>query len=120
MKRYKTYVATVLACLLSASCTTRIADTTVISTKNINLENTEGFTTAYNARVKGQDKKHIVICIPFGTPNVKEAIDRAIEKGGSNCVGLANAALEYNWFYIPYVYGQTGYTVEGDPIYKKK
>lgn len=114
------YFATAVACLLSASCTTRIADTTVVSTKNMNLENPEGFTTSYNTRVKGEDKKHIILCIPFGEPNVKEAIDRAIEKGGSNCVGLANAALEGKGFYIPFVYGQFSYVAEGDPIYKKK
>ena len=100
--------------LLAVSCTTRVADLTVASTKNMDLKHTAGYTTTYNVRSKGEDKKHVT-----GIPDMKEAIDNAIEKNGPNCVGLANATLERKWFYIPFIYGQESFVAEGDPIMRK-
>ncbi|MCC8148516.1 hypothetical protein [Akkermansia sp.] len=105
--------------LLAVSCTNRLADLTVASTKNMDLKHTAGYTTNYNVRSKGEDKKHIVLFFPTGFPNVKEAIDNAIEKNGPNCVGLTNATLEEKWFYIPFIYGQISFVAEGDPIMRK-
>ncbi len=42
--------------LLAVSCTTRVADLTVASTKNMDLKHTAGYTTTYNVRSKGEDK----------------------------------------------------------------
>ena len=64
-------------------------------------------------------KKHVIIFFPTGIPDMKEAIDNAIEKNGPNCVGLANATLERKWFYIPFIYGQESFVAEGDPIMRK-
>ena len=105
--------------LLAVSCTTRVADLTVASTKNMDLKHTAGYTTTYNVRSKGEDKKHIIIFFPTGIPDMKEAIDNAIEKNGPNCVGLSNATLERKWLYIPFIYGQESFVAEGDPIMRK-
>lgn len=59
-------------CLFLVACTTRTGDLNLISTKNIqSLQNAE-----MRGNVEGVD------CKFFGVPNVEEAIDRAIEKGG--------------------------------------
>lgn len=89
------------------------------STKNMDLKHTAGYTTTYNVRSKGEDKKHIIVFFPTGIPDMKEAIDNAIEKNGPNCVGLSNATLERKWFYIPFIYGQESFVAEGDPIMRK-
>ena len=99
--------------LLAVSCTTRVAD------KNMDLKHTAGYTTTYNVRSKKKKKKHVIIFFPTGIPDMKEAIDNAIEKNGPNCVGLANATLERKWFYIPFIYGQESFVAEGDPIMRK-
>ena len=54
----------------------------------------------------------IIIFVPTGTPSLKEAIDKAIEKvpGG---VALVDGVVYHKWFYIPYIYGEFKYTIEG-------
>ena len=66
-------------------------------------------------RIKGEDKAHIIIFIPTGNPNVKEAVDKAIESM-PGCVALLDGVIDYKWFYIPYIYGQSAYIVEGTPL----
>lgn len=105
--------------LLAASCSHRLADLTIASTKNMDLKHMAGYTTNYNTRTKGEDKKHIIIIFPTGEPNMKEAIDDAIEKNGPSCVGLSNVTLEQKSWYIPWIYGQISFVAEGDPIYRK-
>ena len=67
--------------------------------------------------VKGKDMKPIIIVINLGYPNLEEAIDDALNKieGG---VMMTDATLKYRWFYIPYIYGEVAYEVEGD-VWKK-
>jgi phosphoribosylcarboxyaminoimidazole (NCAIR) mutase len=100
--------------LVCAGCTTRMVDFTTISTKNVDWSKAETFVRA-PARVEGIDKVHIIIFIPTGIPNMKEAIDRAIEsKPGS--VALVDGVVYQKVWYIPYIYGQSSYVVEGTPL----
>jgi hypothetical protein len=64
-------------------CATRIGDLTLASTKNIDLSNAH-LTTNHGMRVIGRDCKWNVLGIPFGYPSLKDAIDRALEKGHAN------------------------------------
>lgn len=107
-----------LAAVMLASCTNRIGDFTVLSTKNMNMEQPGGFRVGEN-RVTGVDKQHIIVLFPTGQVSMKEATDRAIELGGKGCVGLSDAAVYSGAWYIPYVYGTSHITVEGNPVYKK-
>jgi hypothetical protein len=58
-------------------CTSRLVDFTIISTKNIDLSHAATFQRA-QTRVEGRDVVHIILFIPTGIVNLKEAIDRAI------------------------------------------
>jgi len=107
-----------LALLAAASaiflsgCTVRIADMTVGSTKNYNL-NAAKFEKG--RRVIGQDKAPVVI-FPLGIPNVKTAMDRAIEK--DRCaVGLSDVVVSE--LYHAFLFGTIGYRVEGNLIIDK-
>lgn len=111
--------AMLVVALSCVSCTQRIADLTFASTKNVDMNAPQGYSTMPNARVTGRDMAHIIICFPTKMPSPKEAIDRAIEKNGSECVGLSNAKLESGGWYIPYIYGQAWYEATGDPVYKR-
>jgi len=64
-----------------AGCTIRTGDLTLVATKNI--------PSVKQAQVRGQFEESD--CKIFGIPNVKEAIDRTIEKGNGNA--LIDAAL---------------------------
>lgn len=119
MKTITFFSLALSALLVFPSCTTRMMDLTVASSKNIDLNNKVGYTVANNTRSRGSASSHIVLFIPLGLPSVREAMDRAIEKNGSNAVALSNMTLESSWWWIPFIYGRITYTVEGDPIYKK-
>ncbi|MCU0858149.1 MAG: hypothetical protein MUC65_07090 [Pontiellaceae bacterium] len=110
----KKYFLLGLIGLASVGCTTRLTDFTVISTKNVDWSRSQSFTRS-PARVQGVDLTHIIIFIPTGVPDMKEAIDRAIEsKPGS--VALVDGVVYAKSWYIPYIYGRSSYVVEGSPL----
>lgn len=98
------------------SCTHRLTDFTVISTKNVPLG--EGVNNNFQKgtkRVKGEDVSHMVLCLPLGYPNMKEAIDRAIE-AVPGAIGLADGVVKSSsWTCL--FYGQNKYIVEGTPLF---
>jgi hypothetical protein len=111
-KRMKKIVALALGALLLTGCTVRVADMTVGSTKNYNL-NAAKFEKGQ--RVTGEDKAPIVI-FPLGIPSVKTAMDRAIEK--DKCaVGLSDVVIyQLNHAFL---FGTYGFRVEGTQIIDK-
>ncbi len=114
IKKFIYIVAAVLLCIPVSGCVTRLVDFTIISTKNIDLAKGASFTRA-SARATGEDIVSIIIIIPTGTPNIKTAIDRAIESV-PGAVALLDGVLSQKTFYIPYIYGESGYVVEGTPL----
>jgi hypothetical protein len=97
---------------LIVGCTTRLTDFTVLSTKDVDLSKAGTFTRG-PVRVKGEDIVTIIIFIPTGAPNMKTAVDRAIE-GVPGAVALVDGVWSQKawWFII----GQSGYMVEGTPL----
>jgi hypothetical protein len=112
MFKYKTTLF-LLSLFLLSGCSTRVADFTIISSKNIDLSKGMNFKRG-STRVKGEDLKHIII-IPTTHPNAKEAMDKAIESV-PGCVALTDGVLNHNLWWIPYIYGQESYEVEGTPL----
>ncbi len=97
--------------VLVAGCSQRLVDFTIISSKNIDLSKADQFKRG-TTRVEGVDNVPIII-FPLGTPNVKEAIDRAIEKV-PGAVALVDGVVTYKFFY--FLFGQASYFVEGLPL----
>lgn len=92
-----------------SGCTTRVADLTVASSKNINLHSTALST---GKRVEGSDSVGVVL-FPLGQPNVKTAIDRAVEK--DRCaVGLSDVVIDQEFF--AFIFGYVKYNVKGNLI----
>ena len=71
---FRSTVLLIGLCFLSTGCTQRLVDFTAISTKNVKMASSE-----VGSRVEGADCVPVVF-FPLGQPNMKEAIDRAIEK----------------------------------------
>ena len=93
--------------LVTSGCAQRVVDFTIGSTKNINF--TDGQFTE-GKRVEANDTK-VVVLIPLGTPSLKEATDRAIEK--DKCaVGLTNVTADSEIF--SFLFGYIRYNVEGN------
>ena len=90
-------------------CSIRMADMTVASTKNYNLNSNQ---FVKGQRVTGEDKVPVVL-FPLGIPNFKTAIDKAIEKDRCT-VALSDVVItQLNQAFIV---GQIGYRVEGTQV----
>lgn len=114
MKAFKSALFVGFLAAQMTGCVQRIGDFTLLSSKNVDLSRLATATKSPN-RVTGEDAKEIIIVIPTGVPNVKEAIDRAIESE-PGCVALSDATIKYSSFYIPYIFGRSAFTVEGTPV----
>lgn len=104
------FTAVAIAMIAAISgCTTRVADMTIASSKNINLNSGQ---FSEGRRVSGSDSVAVVL-FPLGYPNVKEAIDKAVEK--DQCaVGLSDVVI-YSEFFA-FIFGYQQFNVEGNLI----
>ena len=106
-KVLKIFCLTIL--LMSSACVNRMTDFTLISTKNSNIQ------VKKLNRVEGSNCANLIFgFIPIGTfqPNLKEAIDNAIEKNGGGEL-LVDGVVYSKLFWIPLVFSRYCYAVEG-------
>lgn len=98
-----------LGSLMLSGCAVRVADLTVASTKNYNLNS--------NQFVKGErvtaDDSVPVVLFPLGIPNMKTAMDKAIEK---NKCSVALTDVVITSLNYAFLVGKIGYRVEGTQV----
>jgi len=117
MKKTLSILSAALLLAISSACTHRLTDFTVISTKNVPIGSQATNIKKMDKRVKGKDTAHTILLIPFGSPNMKEAIDKAIEST-PGAIGLVDGVIKSSgWTCL--LYGQSSYIVEGTPIYEE-
>lgn len=98
---------TLIASLAMVGCTQRIGDFTILSSKNVGHIGTAG------PRVKGSDCV-LIILFPLGLPNMKTAVDKAIESAGPGYDALSDVVLsQTSWAFI---IGQSCYDIEGTAL----
>jgi hypothetical protein len=114
MSLKKTNIFLILTIILLGGCSQRITDFTIISSKNIDLSGSTKFKRGRD-RVVGKDVKHVIILIPTGISNIKQATDRAIEMT-PGAVALVDGVVDWHYWWIPYIYGRQWYQVEGTPL----
>jgi hypothetical protein len=103
------------ACLFLTGCSHNLGDFTLISSKNVNLADfSNAKAEETGEKTRGEDCQHIIVFVPTGVPNMKTAVDRALES--KDAYMLTNARLTSSFFYIPYIYGQEKYIVTGTPV----
>jgi hypothetical protein len=96
----------VVATMLLSSCNQRLVDFTVISSKNVTLRLSED---GKGPRAEGRDMK---FC---GRPELKEAIDKALENAGPGYDALIDGVVyQRNEFF------KQGWVVQGTPIKTSK
>lgn len=116
----KVLVLGVLVLLLN-SCTSRVLDFTMVSTQKVELSKVATYERVPGI-YSGKDQKHTVVIFPIGQPNGERAVNRAIAQvdGG---VALVDGTIESGSWHIPYLYGQSWYTIKGrvlvDPALRK-
>ena len=114
----KKFAMIILVIVSLCSCHTRLMDCTIVSSKNVDVSRLVEFKRS-NVRVEGKDTKYIIIIFPTGIPNLKDALDQAIESTPGT-VALVDAVLYRDNFYFPYVFGYTSFSVEGTPLIDPK
>ena len=83
-KRLFYLILLVILALILSGCATRLADMTVISTRNVSLDKIDLDSLPQVQGVTGKDTKYIFLFIPLGYPHLEDAIDDALEKGGGD------------------------------------
>lgn len=112
MKKF--FVISMVA-LFCASCSQRIMDFTLISSKNVPLTETGAQFQHAQKRVKGVDASSMILGIVFKKPDLKQAVDNAIEQY-PGAVALSDGVIySKGWSII--LYGKVKYEVTGTPVY---
>lgn len=110
-------IGLLLAALVSG-CVIRHGDFTVLSNRLIDTQNFD-LSTSHRQRVTGEDITHIISFIPTGgPPSAEGALDDAFDKSGGDV--LTDAVLKQWLFYLPLIYGQHGWQVEGTVMKTRK
>ncbi|CAN7415645.1 hypothetical protein [Pseudomonas sp. GL-B-26] len=105
----KAAIAILLSTVIASGCTIRVADMTVASTKNFNLNSSKFIK---GSRVTGEDYVPVIL-FPIGLPNLKTAMDEAIQQ--DKCaVGLTDVVMTS--LNRSFLFGAIGYRVEGDLV----
>ena len=102
--------------ILLSACTRSQGTFTIISNRNVNLDNVNLLKMPVKRNVEGSSVEHTVVIIPFGEMNPN--ISSALEDGCSIANGdvFVNAEIKESSFYIPYLYGRSSVTVKGDVL----
>ncbi len=111
-------IAFMVAAITGCASNNRIGDFTVASTKNMDVQDSTHIVDS-KIRLTGKDETKSFLFIPTGMPNMKEAMDNAIEASNGAAVGLSNVTVKFNTFHIPYLYRTYSYEIEGNPIFEK-
>ncbi len=99
--------------LIFSSCSYRVFDFTIVSTKNIDLSKACTFEKG-KKRIEGDDLVYWIFYIPLGRPSIKEAIDKAIETTpGSVAIVDGVVTSKSMWFVFS---GYSAIVVEGTPL----
>lgn len=104
----------ILALFLLPSCTINHGDYTVLSNKIVNTKDFDMGIIKRQRNIKGEDVAHIIIAIPTGAPKLSEALNNAFEKTDTDI--MTDVTVKSWYWYIPYVYGQGGWSVSGDAV----
>ena len=103
------------ALLPLSGCVIRHGDFTVLSNKLVRTADFELSKADRSRDVRGSDVAHIIVFIPTkGNVTLEAAIDDALRKGRGDV--MTDAVVHYWSWYIPYIYGQTGWEVVGDVV----
>ena len=106
-------IGVLLSILLLAGCSTRVTDFTVISTKSLGMD----WSQKGHERVVGSHCRPVIL-VPLGVPNLKDAIDDAIEKAGTGYDALIDGVVYQR--NKSFIFGSLCFEVEGTPVSTKR
>ena len=104
----KKIIISSLILILCGCSTQKIADFSIVSTKNIDL----GKEFQSVGIISGDDTEYIIFVIPTGTIRIDDAIHNTLILNGAEY--LSDVIVENQFFYIPYIGGFTKYKITGE------
>ncbi len=107
----------VVALLTSFGCSVYHGELSVLSNRVLDLADFDPEKAKKTSQfAEGKSERKIIVLFPdrAGIPTLDEAIDKTLAEGGGDLI-LNAQVLSWNW-YIPYVYGTSGWKVVGDVI----
>lgn len=105
--------AVLICTVLLSSCTTRLGNFTLISTKNVDFNNAQ-VDMQKSVMVTEEDCAPTVLIFPIGRPDLKEAVDNALEQGRGNL--MIDQVSYYRRWYIPLIFGLRCMVAEGTVV----
>ncbi len=115
MKRLVSIIAGLsLINLLLLGCVQHVGNFSGLATGTYRSENINP-SSLVSKDVKAESCRSIIIFIPTGVPKLDEAVAEATSKNNGDF--MMNARVYNSFWWIPYIYGQTCWVVEGD-VYK--
>jgi len=99
-----------LSTLAVVGCSQRMVDFTALSTKSHEIP-----VEQQGQRTVGQDCAYRLLGIPLGSANLKEAVDRTIENGGTEKEILVDGVVSVKSLNFLF-FAKNCYEVEGTPV----
>ncbi len=121
MKPIQTLVLAAGLLLGLSSCSTRIANFSVASTRNFDFTAAANYHVDTGRKVSSFDGEYTVPILFFSTfkeADMTEAMETAIRQAGPGCVGLADATMRRGYIFTGLV-NIFWYSVEGNAIYRR-
>lgn len=101
--------------VVTTGCSAHLTDLSMISNKTINLDEIDIDKAPQRKLVEGEDTKFNFLFIPFGRPQVKEALNEALRKGEGDLMIDASLYYKYWWFIV----GQESLILKGTVVNTK-
>ncbi|MDD4556213.1 MAG: hypothetical protein PHE89_02640 [Alphaproteobacteria bacterium] len=98
-----------------SSCVVSHGNFTVLSNKLVDTDDLNVDTTKKMKNVTGKDVSHMIILIPTkANPNLNDALNDVFRNNDADL--MTDVSITSWGWYIPYVYGQFGWKVQGDAL----
>jgi hypothetical protein len=104
---------TAVALVLVTGCSVRLADLTMVSTKNVSLSKVDLDKLPQTQGVIAKDSRMIVLGIPLGFPHLENAVDEALEMGKGDL--MTDAVITAKGWSI-FLVGQNTLEVKGSVV----
>lgn len=89
-----------LTVFLLASCTARNSEMSLIVPKNANLTVEKLSSARVIRNIKGEHTSYVLVFIPLGQPNIKDAINQIIEKTNGDALINVRISNITKWFIL--------------------
>ncbi len=104
-------ITTLLVLISLSGCSSRVGDYSIISITNAELGKRYARMAPDVAHIAREGQRSVIIIIPIGIPNFKEALEKSLEKSGAP--RITDAVIYYDYFYIPMIFNDQKTKVDG-------